>query len=97
MEGIEFLRAWVQKPGNFPKVDKVSVEELLPPNRIVENMLLIGQEEMPDCRGIKDMGFDPHFLYNREAQAKAKISHEGERQGDSEADSTWTINSSAES
>jgi hypothetical protein len=40
-------------------VDAVSVEELLPPNRIVENMLLIGQEEMPDCRGIKDMGFNP--------------------------------------
>jgi hypothetical protein len=61
---------------------QVSVEELLPPNRIVENMLLIGQKEMPDCRGIKDMGFDPHLLYNREASAKAKISHGGERQGD---------------
>jgi hypothetical protein len=59
MEGIESLQSWVQKSGNFPKVDAVSVEELLPPNRIVENMLLIGQEEMPDCRGIKDMGFDP--------------------------------------
>jgi hypothetical protein len=97
MEGIESLRSWVQKLGNFPKVDKVSVEELLPPNRIVKNMLLIGQEEMPDCRGIKDMGFDPHFLYNRDAQAKAKISHGEKRQGDSEADSTGLINFSAES
>jgi hypothetical protein len=97
MEGIESLRSWVQKPGNFPKVDAVSVEELLPPNRIVENMLLIGQEEMPDCRGIKDMGFDPHLLYNREATASAKISHERERQGDSQADSSGSVNSSIES
>jgi hypothetical protein len=28
MEGIETLWAWVQKPGNFPRVDKVAVEEL---------------------------------------------------------------------
>jgi hypothetical protein len=97
MEGIESLRSWVQKPGNFPKVDAVSVEELLPPNRIVENMLLIGQEEMPDCRGIKDMGFDPHLLYNREVIASAKISHKGERQGDSQADSSGSMNSSIES
>jgi hypothetical protein len=74
MEGIESLWSWVQKPGNFPKVDAVSVEELLPSNKIVENVLLIGQEEMPDCRGIKDMGFDPHLLYNREASALVKIS-----------------------
>ena len=69
MEGIESLRSWVQKLGNFPKVDAASVEELLPSNKIVENMLLIGQKEMPDCRGIKDMGFDPHLLYNREPSA----------------------------
>jgi hypothetical protein len=97
MEGIESLRSWVQKPGNFPKVDAVSVEELLPPNRIVENMLLIGQEEMPDCRGIKDMGSDPHLLYNFEVTASAKISHEGERQGDSRANSSGSMNSSIES
>jgi hypothetical protein len=48
MECIETLRTWVEKPGNFPKVDKVTVEELLPPKRIVDNLLSIGQEEMPD-------------------------------------------------
>jgi hypothetical protein len=97
MEGIESLRSWVQKLGNFPKVDAVSVEELFPSNKIVENMLLIGHAEMPDCRGIKDMGFDPHLLYNRETSAEAKISHEGERQEDSQADSAGSINSSIES
>jgi hypothetical protein len=97
MEGIESLRSWVQKPGNFPKVDAVSVEELLPSNKIVENMLLIGQEEMPDCRGIKNMGFDPHLLYNREALASAKVSSEKERQRDSQADSSGSVNSSVES
>jgi hypothetical protein len=97
MEGIESLRSWVQKPGNFPKVDAVSVEELLPSNKIVENMLLIGQEKMPDCRGIKDMGFNPHLLYNREASTSAKVSCEKERQGDSQADSSGSVNSSVES
>jgi hypothetical protein len=97
MEGIETLQAWVQKPGNFPRVDKVAVEELLPPKSIVENMLFIGQEEMPDCRGIKHMGFDPHLLYNREARATVKISPGKERRGDSDTDSIGSMNSSAES
>jgi hypothetical protein len=66
MEGIETLPTWVQKPENFPKVDKVAVEELLPPKGVVDNLLSIGQEEMPDCRGIKHMGFDPHLLYDHE-------------------------------
>jgi hypothetical protein len=93
----QLTSAWVQKPGNFPKVGAVSVEELLPSNEIVENMLLIGQEEMPDCRGIKDMGFDPHLLYNRDASTSAKASCEEERQGDSPADSSGSVNSSVES
>jgi hypothetical protein len=79
MEGIETLRTWVQKPGNFPKVDKVTVEELLPPKRVVDNLLSIGQEEMPDCRGIKHMGFDPNLLYDREVRAAAKVSPRVER------------------
>jgi hypothetical protein len=97
MEGIESLRSWVQKPGNFPKVGAVSVEELLPSNEIVENMLLIGQEEMPDCRGIKDMGFDPHLLYNHDASTSAKASREEGRQEDSPADSSGSVNSSIDS
>jgi hypothetical protein len=97
MEGIESLRSWVQKPGNFPKVDAVSVEELLPSNEIVENMLLIGQEEMPDCRGIKDMGFDPHPLYDREASTSARAFGGEDHQGDSPADSSGSVNSSVES
>jgi hypothetical protein len=52
MEGIETLRAWVQKPNNFSRVDKVAVEELLPPKRVAENVLFIRQKEIPDCRGI---------------------------------------------
>jgi hypothetical protein len=97
MEGIESLRSWVQKPGNFPKVDAVSVEELLPSNEIVENMLLIGQEEMPDCRGIKDMGFEPHPLYDREASTSTKAFGKEDPQGDSPVDSSGSVNSSVES
>jgi hypothetical protein len=96
MEGIETLRAWVQKPGNFPRVDKVAIEELLPLKRIVENMLSIGQEEMPDCRGIRRMGFDPHLIYNHEARAAAKLSPRIERRVDSDIDSTGSVNSSTE-
>jgi hypothetical protein len=97
MEGIETLRAWVQKPGNFSRVDKVALEELLPPKRIVENMLFIRQEEMPDCRGTRCMGFDPHLIYNHEARAAAKLSPRIECQVDSDIDSTGSMNSSAES
>jgi hypothetical protein len=97
MEGRETLRAWVQKLGNFPRMDKVAVEELLPLKRIVENMLFIGQEEMPDCRGIKHMGFDPHLIYNREARVAAKLSPRVERRVDSDTDSIGLVNSSTES
>jgi hypothetical protein len=67
MGGIETLRAWVQKPSSFSRVDKVAVEELLPPKRIDEDALFIRHEEMPDCRGIRRMGFDLHLIYNPEA------------------------------
>jgi hypothetical protein len=95
--GIETLRVWVQKPGNFSRVDKVAVKELLPPKRIVEDVLLIGQKEMPDCRGIRCMGFDPHLIYNSKARAAAGLSPRAERRVDSDVDSTSSVNSSAES
>jgi hypothetical protein len=43
------------------------------------------------------MGFDPHFLYNREASALVEISGEAENRGDSQADSSGSVNSSVES
>jgi hemerythrin superfamily protein len=97
MEGIKILRVWVQKPSNFPKVDKVEVEELLPLNRVVENLMSIGQEKMPDCRGIKHMGFDPYLLYDHEVQAIVETSLGGKCQGDSDIDSIGSMNSSVES
>jgi hypothetical protein len=96
MEGIETLRAWVQKPDNFSRVDKVVVEEFLPPKRIVENMLF-SRQEMLDCRGIRRMRFDPYLIYNHEARAAAKLSPRIELRVDSDIDSTGSVNSSAES
>jgi hypothetical protein len=78
-------------------VDKVSVEELLPLKGIAEDALSIGQEEMPDCKGIKCMGFDPHLIYDSEAQAVAQLSPRAEHQANSDVDSTGSMNSSAES
>jgi hypothetical protein len=97
MEGIETLWAWVQKPDNFSRVDKVAVEELLPPKRVAENVLFIRQEEIPDCRGIRRMGFDPHLIYNPKARAAVKLSPRVECQVDSDVDSTGSVNSSTES
>jgi hypothetical protein len=78
-------------------VDTVSVEELLPLKGIAEDALAIRQEEMPDCRGIKRMGFEPHLIYNPEAQAAVELPLRAERQADSDIDSTGSVGSSAES
>jgi hypothetical protein len=87
MGGIETFQAFVRKPENFLKEDTVYVEELLPLKGIAEDALAIGQEEMPDCRGIKHMGFEPHLLYDPEARAAARLSPRVERQADSDVDS----------
>ena len=97
MGGIETFWAWVKKPENFSKVDKVFVEELLPLKGIAEDALSIEQEEMPNCKGIKRMGFKPHLIYDLEAQAVAWLSPRIERQADSDVDSTRSMNSSVES
>ena len=97
MGGIKTFRAWVKKPKNFSKVDKVSVEELLPLKGIAKDALSIGQEEMPDCKGIKRMGFEPYLIYDPEAQAAAELSPRIECQADSNVDSMGLVNSSAES
>jgi hypothetical protein len=97
MEGIETLRTWVQKPENFPKVDKVAIEELLPLKGVVDNLLSIEQEEMPDCRGIKHMGFDPYLLYDCEIRAATKVSPRVECRADPDTDSVGSMNSFAES
>jgi hypothetical protein len=97
MGGIETFWAWVKKPENYLKVDTVSIEALLPLKGIAEDALAIGQEEMPDCRGIKRMGFEPHLLYDPEARAAARLSPRAERQVDSDVDSTGSAVSFAES
>jgi hypothetical protein len=79
------------------KVDTISVEELLPLKGITEDALAIGQEEMPDCRGIKRMGFVPHLVYDPEARAVAKLPPRAEHQADSDIDSMRSVGSSAES
>jgi hypothetical protein len=88
MGGIETFQAWVKKPRNFSKVDIVSVEELLPLKGMVKDALTIGQKEMPDCRGIKCIRFEPHLIYDLGARAAAELPPRAERQADSDIDST---------
>ena len=97
MGGIETFRAWVKKPGNLSMVDKVSIEELLPLKGIAEDALSIGQDEMPDCKGFKHMGFESHLIYDPEAQAAAELSPWIERQAYLDVDSTGSVNSSTKS
>jgi hypothetical protein len=97
MGGIETLRAWIRKLGNFSKVETISAKELLPLKGIVEDEESIGQKEMLDCRGIKHMGFQPHLIYDPEARAKTKLSPRAKHQVDLDIDSTGSVGSSAES
>jgi hypothetical protein len=71
MGGFESFREWVKKPGNFLKVETVSSEDVVPFKRAITNVVSIGLEEMPNCRGIKRMGFKPHLIYNQEGRSQA--------------------------
>jgi hypothetical protein len=95
--GIETLWAWVRKPENYLKVDTVSVEQLLPLKGIAEDALAIGQEEMPDCRGSKCMGLEPHLLYDPDARVAVRLPPRIERHVHSGVDSTRSVGSSVES
>ena len=69
----------------------------MPLKGIAEDALSIGQEEMPNCRGIKRMGFELHLIYDPEARATAEFSPRVECQADSDIDSMGSVNSFAES
>ena len=97
MRGIETFRAWVRKPGNFSKVSTISIEELLPLKGIAEDAETIGQKKMPDCRGIKHMGFEPYLIYNLEARAEVKLPPRVEHPVDLDIESTGSMGSSVES
>jgi hypothetical protein len=86
--GIETFQAWVRKPINFSKVETVSIEELLPSKGLVDDAQTIGQEEMPNYKGIKYMGFKPHLINDPKAQAEAKLPPKVECKEDSDIDST---------
>jgi hypothetical protein len=68
--GFESFREWVKKPGNFLKVETVSPQDVAPFKRAIANVVSIGQEEMPDCQGLKCMRFKPHLVYNQEPLPK---------------------------
>jgi hypothetical protein len=94
--GFESFREWFKKPGNFLKVETVAPEDITPFKKAVLNVLSIDQEEMPDCRGIKCMGFKPHLVYRPKAWSQARLPHRAECQEDSDVDSTKSVNSSTE-
>jgi hypothetical protein len=77
-------------------VDTISTEEL-PLRGIAEDMLTIGQKEMPDCKGIKRMGFELHLIYDPEAQAATELPPRAEHQVDSDINSMGSVGSSIES
>jgi hypothetical protein len=71
--GFETLRDWVKKPGNFLKIDTISPKDVAPLKKVISNIASVGRREMPDCRGIKRMGFRPHLIYDSEARSQAQL------------------------
>jgi hypothetical protein len=97
LRGFETLRDWVRKPGNFLKIDTISLRDVAPLKEVISNVSSIGQREMPDCRGIKRMGFRPHLIYDSKARFRAQLPPRIDRPEESDVDSTQSVNSSAES
>jgi hypothetical protein len=95
--GFETLRDWVRKPGNFLKIDTISPKDVAPLKEVISNVSSVGRREIPDCQGIKRMGFRPHLIYDSEARFRAQLPPRIDRPEESDVDSTQSINSSAES
>jgi hypothetical protein len=57
----------------------------------------IGQEEMPDYKGIRYIGFKLHLIYGPKAWVEAKLPPRAECKEDSNINSTGSMCSSAES
>jgi hypothetical protein len=94
---FETFRDWVKKPGNFLRVDTISPKDVAPLKKVISNVASVGQKEMPDCWGIKCMGFRPHLVYDPKARSQARLPPRVDCQEDSDVDSTQSINSSTES
>jgi hypothetical protein len=95
--GFETLKDWVKKPGNFLKIDSISPKDVAPLKKAISNVSCIGQREMPNCRGIKCMGFRPHLIYDLEARSRAQLPPRVDHLEESDVDSTQSVTSFAES
>jgi hypothetical protein len=95
--GFETLRDWVKKPGNFLKIDIISPKDVAPLKKVISNIASIGRREMPDCRGIKCMGFRPYLIYDSKAQSQAQLPPRVDHPNKLDVDSTQSVNSSIES
>jgi hypothetical protein len=95
--GFETLRDWVKKPENIPRIDTILPRDIAPLKQAISKVSSIGQKEMPDCRGIKRMGFRPHLIYDPETRSRAQLPPKVDHPEESNVDSVQSINSSIES
>jgi hypothetical protein len=71
--GFETLKDWVKKPENISKIDTISAKDVAPLKQVIPKVSSIGRREMPDCKGIKRMGFKPHLIYDSEVRSSAQL------------------------
>jgi hypothetical protein len=95
--GFETLKDWVRKPENIPQIDTVSPRDVAPLKQAISRVSSVGRKEMPDCRGIKRMGFRPHLIYDPEIRSRAQLPPRVERPEESDVNSTQSVTSSTES
>jgi hypothetical protein len=95
--GFETLRDWARKLKIFLKIDTISPKDAAPLKKVISNVSSIGRREMPDCRGIKRMGFRPYLIYDLEARSRAQLPPRVDRPEESDVDSTQSVNSSTKS
>jgi hypothetical protein len=68
----------------------------VPSKQLAREAMSIGQEEMPDCRGITYLGFKPHLKYDPKARVEAELPPRVECKEDSDIDSIKLVGSSAD-
>lgn len=72
--GTETFCNWAKHFENHAKIDIVAAEDVVPSRELAREVTSIGQQKMPNCKGITFFGYKPHLKYDPQARAKVGLS-----------------------
>jgi hypothetical protein len=56
------------------RIETITAKDLPPTKECAQQVTFIGQDEMPECKGITYYGYKPHLGYDNKAREKEGLS-----------------------